>query len=99
MYKRKKNGQSSLEKEMPQLNLYKRKFARLLSLTEQIKRYQLPMVNHWLEIEKTEAILCRPDIANRDWTLENPHVQKSLCSFLNIHIAVYEKALNLLGKN
>lgn len=77
-------------------DIYTGKIAYLVSLTEQIKRYGLPQLNHWLEIEKLEMILDQPGIADRNWTKENPAYQKGLLNFLNIHISVYEKSLMLL---
>lgn len=77
-------------------DVYTAKIAYLVSLTEQIKRYGLPQLNHWLEIEKLEMILDQPGIADRDWTKENLAYQQGLLDFLNIHISVYEKALMLL---
>lgn len=77
-------------------DIYTGKIACLVSLTEQIKRYGLPQLNQWLEIEKLEMILDLPGIADRDWTKENPACQQRLLDFLNIHISLYEKALMLL---
>lgn len=77
-------------------DVYTGKIAYLVSLMEQIKRYGLPQLNHWLEIEKLEMILDLPGISDRDWTKENAAYQQRLLVFLNIHISLYEKALMLL---
>lgn len=79
-------------------DIYTGKLAHLISLMEQIKRYELPQLNHWLEIEKLEMILDLPEIADRDWTKENPNCQQRLLNFLNVHISVYEKTLILLNE-
>lgn len=43
-------------------------------------------------------ILDLPEIADRDWTKENPNCQQRLLDFLNVHISVYEKTLILLNE-
>lgn len=85
-----------LRTDIHEPDVYTGKLAYLISLTEQIKRYGLPQLDHWLEIEKLEMILDLPAIADRDWTKENSAYQQGLLDFLNIHISVYEKALMLL---
>lgn len=85
-----------LRTDIHEPDVYTGKLAYLVSLTEQIKRYRLPQLNQWLEIEKLELILDLPGIADRDWTKENPAYQQGFLDFLNIHISLYEKALILL---
>ncbi len=77
---------------------YKRKLAYLVFLMEEIKHYNHPQLNQWLEIEKLEMILDLPEIADREWSKESPVYQRIFLDFLNIHTSVYEKAIRLLNE-
>ncbi len=79
-------------------DIYTKKLAHLVSLMEEIKRYEQPRLNQWLEIEKLEMILDLPEIADREWSKELSAYQRIFLDFLNIHTSVYEKAIRLLNE-
>ncbi len=79
-------------------DIYTRKLAHLVSLMEEIKRYNNPQLNQWLEIEKLETILDMSEIADREWSKESSAYQRIFLDFLNIHTSVYEKAIRRLNK-
>lgn len=92
------SNQESKEIEIATSRSYKCKLAHLVSLMEEIKHYNQPQLNQWLEIEKLEMILDLPEIADREWSKESPAYQRIFLDFLNIHTSVYEKAIKLLNK-
>ena len=79
-------------------DIYTKKLAHLVSFMEEIKHYNHPQLNQWLEIEKLEMILDLPEIADREWSKESPAYQRIFLDFLNIHTSVYEKAIRLLNE-
>lgn len=92
------SNQKSKEIAVATSRSYKCKLAHLVSLMEEIKRYEQPRLNQWLEIEKLEMILDLPEIADREWSKEHPAYQRIFLDFLNTHTSVYEKAIRLLNE-
>lgn len=78
------------------MNFFDNQIAYLVSLLMQLKAYAPQKVNDMLEIEKTERLLDRPEISDRNWEKESPEDQVSFLRFLNRNIALCERVLELL---
>lgn len=78
------------------MNFFENQIAHLISLLMQLKAYAPQKVNDMLEIEKTESILDKPEISDRNWEKECPENQVALLNFLNTNISICERVLECL---